>query len=925
VQDDAAQGEAPVATQDGPAQDAGPLPWHALPAEEALRRLGAGPAGLAAAEAARRLAEHGPNRLPSAQPRGPLRRFLAQFDNLLIYVLLAAAMVTALLGHPLDTAVILGVVVVNATIGFIQEGRAEEALRAIRDMLTPRASVLRNGRRLTIDAAELVPGDIVLLEAGDKVPADLRLVRARGLRIEEAALTGESVPVEKSPAPVAPDAPLGDRGSMAYSGTLVAAGQGMGVVVATGARTELGRISTMISEVEQLTTPLLRQMDEFARQLTVVILGLAALVFAFAWLGRAYHAEEAFMAVVAIAVAAIPEGLPAVLTITLAIGVRRMAARNAIVRRLPAVETLGSVSVICSDKTGTLTRGEMSVATALTAVGTFRVAGSGYAPAGEVAAEGDAEPGAAAVLAELARAAALCNDAALREDAEAGWMVDGDPMEGALLAFAARAGQPPDAVRRRFARRDEIPFDSRHRYMATLHRDEDCGDTFVVVKGAPERLLAMCDRERRVATPEEEEDAPLDRDLWRQRVEALAAQGQRVIAVATCRAPPETHHLAPEQVEAGGLTLLGLLGLIDPPREEAIAAVAECQGAGIRVKMITGDHAATAAAIARQVGLRGAAEVVTGQDLEAMDETTLRARAREADVFARTSPEHKLRLVEALQAEGAVVAMTGDGVNDAPALKRADVGVAMGRKGTEAAKEAAEIVLADDNFASIAAAVREGRTVRDNLTKTVVFLLPINGGESLSIVAAILLGTELPVTPLQILWVNMVSSVALALTLAFEPTEPDAMRRPPRPAGEPLLSGFLVWRIALVSVLFLASVFGMFEWALQRGMTLEAARTTAVNTIVVLEIAYLFSVRYQRTTSFTWRGALGTPAVLAGVGMVALFQIIFTYAPPMQVLFATRPLDPIADGLPIIGAGLALMAVLESEKQLRRRIAGHLR
>ncbi|WP_229677879.1 HAD-IC family P-type ATPase [Caldovatus sediminis] len=902
----------------------GTPPWHALPAEEALRRLGADPAGLDAAEAARRLAEHGPNRLPSAKPRGPLRRFLAQFDNLLIYVLLAAAAVTALLGHPLDTAVILGVVVVNAVIGFIQEGRAEEALRAIRDMLTPHASVLRNGRRLTIDAAELVPGDIVLLEAGDKVPADLRLVRARGLRIEEAALTGESVPVEKSPAPVAPDAPLGDRGSMAYSGTLVAAGQGTGVVVATGARTELGRISTMISEVEQLTTPLLRQMDEFARRLTVIILGLAALVFVFAWIGRAYDAEEAFMAVVAIAVAAIPEGLPAVLTITLAIGVRRMAARNAIVRRLPAVETLGSVSVICSDKTGTLTRGEMSVATALTAVGTFRVAGSGYAPAGEVAAEGNAEPGAEAVLAELARAAALCNDAALREDAEAGWMVDGDPMEGALLAFAARAGQPPDAVRRRFARRDEIPFDSRHRYMATLHRDEDCGDTFAVVKGAPERLLAMCDRERRVAEPEAE-DAPLDRDLWRQRVDALAAQGQRVIAVATCRTPPDTHHLAPEQVEAGGLTLLGLLGLIDPPREEAIAAVAECQEAGIRVKMITGDHAATAAAIARQVGLRGAGEVVTGQDLEAMDEAALRARAREADVFARTSPEHKLRLVEALQAEGAVVAMTGDGVNDAPALKRADVGVAMGRKGTEAAKEAAEIVLADDNFASIAAAVREGRTVHDNLTKAVVFLLPINGGESLSIVAAILLGAELPVTPLQILWVNMVSSVALALTLAFEPTEPDAMRRPPRPAGEPLLSGFLVWRIVLVSVLFLAGVFGMFEWALQRGMTLEEARTAVVNTIVVLEIAYLFSVRYQRTTSFTWRGALGTPAVLAGVGMVTLFQLTFTYAPPMQVLFATRPLDPIADGLPIIGAGLALMAVLEAEKQIRRRIAGRLR
>ncbi|WP_237213482.1 cation-transporting P-type ATPase [Falsiroseomonas oryziterrae] len=887
--------------------------WHILPAEAALQRLGSGPAGLTAGEAARRLAEHGPNRLPAAAPRSALRRFLAQFANLLIYVLLGAAAVTALLGHLTDTAVILAVVVVNAIVGFVQEGRAEQALDAIRDMLTPHASVLRDGRRLTVDAAELVPGDIVLLEAGDRVPADLRLTRARGLRIEEAALTGESVPVEKSVAPAAEDAPLGDRTSLAFSGTLVAAGQGMGVVVATGPSTELGRISGLIGGVQQLTTPLLRQMDAFARRLTGVILGLAAAIFAFAWLVRAYDAEEAFMAVVGIAVAAIPEGLPAVLTITLAIGVRRMAARRAIVRRLPAVETLGAVSVICSDKTGTLTRNEMTVAVAETAVGRFDVAGSGYAPDGSVTRDGEPPgPDDAPLLAALARTAALCNDAALREEAAGHWTVAGDPMEGALLAFAARAGLPPETVRLRHPRRDEIPFDSRHRFMATLHAEHDQG--FACVKGAPERLVDMCAQQLGPAGAE-----PLDAAAWQARAEALAAAGMRVLAIATRALPHDAEALAPADVERG-LILLGLLGLIDPPRDEAIAAVAECQAAGIRVKMITGDHAATAGAIARQVGLRGAASVVTGAELDRLDDTALRARAMESDVFARTSPEHKLRLVEALQADGGVVAMTGDGVNDAPALKRADVGVAMGKKGTEAAKEAAEVVLADDNFATIAAAVREGRTVYDNLAKTVVFLLPINGGEALSIVAAILLGAELPITPVQILWVNMVSSVALALTLAFEPTEPDTMARPPRPASQPLLTGFLAWRIVLVSVLVLVGVFGMFEWAVQRGMSVEAARTMAVNTIVVLEIAYLFSVRYQHQTSFTWRGALGTPAVLAGVSAVVALQLAFTYAPPLQALFATRPLDPIAEGVPILLAGLALMLLLEGEKALRRRL-----
>ncbi len=888
------------------------IPWHALSAEAATAQLQTSPAGLSVAEAARRLAEHGPNRLPATAPRSALRRFLGQFTNLLIHVMLASAAIVALLGHVTDAAVILGVVLANAVVGFVQEGRAEQALNAIQDMLTPHASALRDGARRMVDAADLVPGDIVLLEAGDRVPADLRLIRARGLRIEEAALTGESVPAEKSVAAVAEEAPLGDRASIAFSGTLVAAGQATGLVVATGPATELGRISGMIGGVQTLATPLLRQMDIFARRLTFVILGVAALLFAFAWLLRGYAMGDAFLAVISVAVAAIPEGLPAVMTITLAIGVRRMAARRAIVRRLPAVETLGSVSVICSDKTGTLTRNEMMVAAVDTALGRFEVTGEGYAPGGAVTPEGEPPAEATqALLARLARASTLCNDAALREEAKDGWVVAGDPMEGALLAFAARAGVPAEAARLRFPRRDEIPFDSRHRFMATLHADH--AGAFACVKGAPERLLGMCAWQRGAAG-----DMPLDTTEWHRRAETLAASGLRVIAVAERALPQGTTALTESDVE-GGLTLLGLLGLIDPPREEAVAAVAECQAAGIRVKMITGDHAATAGAIARQVGLRGAGSVITGADLDRLDDAALRVRAKESDVFARTSPEHKLRLVEALQADGAVVAMTGDGVNDAPALKRADVGVAMGQKGTEAAKEAAEMVLADDNFATIAVAVREGRTVFDNIQKVIAWTLPTNGGEALVVIAAILLGVTLPLTPVQILWINMATASTLGLVLAFEAGEDDLMRRPPRSPKDPLLSRLLVWRVVLVSALFTLGTFAIFGLSQWRGLSLEAARTAAVNTIVVLEIAYLFSLRFERSTSFTWRGAMGTRPVLIGVGSVVLLQLAFTYLPPMQALFGTRALHPLWDGLPILATGLALMLMLEAEKALRRR------
>jgi len=890
-----------------------PESWHAESVKAVFELLETSADGLSTEEVSSRLLAYGPNRLPESGGRGPLLRFLYQFHNVLIYVLLAASIVTAMLGHWVDTGVILGVVFLNALIGFVQEGKAEDALRAIRQMLSPNAMVIRDGRQMTIQAETLVPGDVVLLQSGDKVPADLRMFRVKGLQIQEAVLTGESMAVEKRTDAVARKNVIGDRHCMAYSGTLVSHGQGTGVVIATGEQTEIGRISTLVSEVETVTTPLLRQIAQFGRWLTVAILGIAIITLAFGSLVRDYAVDEMFFAAVSLAVAAIPEGLPAIMTITLAIGVQRMARRNAIIRRLPAVETLGAVTVICSDKTGTLTRNEMTVRTIATAASLFELAGTGYDPHGAISLSNrDVLPEEKPLLQEVVQAALLCNDASLeRRNSE--WFVHGDPMEGALLVAGLKAGLDIEAEAKQYPRTDLIPFESEHRFMATLHHSHT-GDAFIFLKGAPERVLEMCAQQRMF-----DGDQPLDKKYWLNRIEEIAQQGQRVLAIAVKPVSHDQMELKFSDVESD-LTMLGMFGFIDPPREEAIEAVQACDRAGIRVKMITGDHGTTARAIAQQLKLINTDDVLTGQELELMSEDELRQRVQDVDVYARVNPEHKLRLVRLLQEQGLIVAMTGDGVNDAPALKRADVGTAMGINGTEAAKEAAEMVLADDNFASIAHAVEEGRTVYDNLKKAILFILPSSGGESLIIIVAILFGFhQLPLTPVQILWVNMVTTVTLALVLAFEPPEQNVMQRPPRDAHEPILTSLLIWRVAFVSVILMSGTIGLFLWEMEQGASIEHARTVAVNTLVMFEIFYLFNSRYITASVFNWAGLTGNRYVLLAIGILLIFQLGFTYLAPMQSLFGTTAID-FNIWLRILLVASSVLFLVELEKFFVRRL-----
>jgi cation-transporting ATPase F len=885
--------------------------WHCLAAGDVCKHFAVDPSvGLSADEVQRRRAKFGPNQMTARRGTPAWLKFLQQFNQALVYILLAATAVSAALGEFVDAAVIFGVVFVNAVVGFIQESKAEKAIGALAKMVRTEAAVRRDGRKQRVHSVELVPGDIVLLQAGDSVPADLRLIAVRSLQVEEAALTGESVPVQKHDEPLPADTVLGDRKNLAFAGTLVTYGQAEGVVVETGDRTQMGRIATMISEAVDISTPLTRKIAQFSRLLLYVILGLAALTFLVGVL-RGESAADMFMAAVALAVAAIPEGLPAAVTITLAIGVARMAKRHAIIRKMPAVETLGSTTVICSDKTGTLTENRMTVSRIFAGGQMLEVTGAGYEPTGEIRHDGqnlDLKTNRA--LRECLLAGLLCNDSQLvRTDGRL--KVEGDPTEAALIVAAQKAGVDAKEISERLPRVDVIPFESEHMFMATLHRDSD--GRVIYKKGALERLLERCDK----VLDADGRELALDPAAITRAADAMTAQGLRVLAFARRRVPATHAKLSHEDV-AGGLTLLGLQGMIDPPRPEAIRAVAQCQNAGIEVKMITGDHVGTAVAIARQLGLRGGEGsegqplAVTGRALDEIPDEKLPEAAERAALFARVAPEQKLRLVRALQSRGHIVAMTGDGVNDAPALKQADIGVAMGITGTDVAKGAADMILTDDNFASIEAAVEEGRNVFDNLTKFITWTMPTNGGEGLIILASVLLGTALPILPVQLLWVNMSTALLLGLMLVFEPKEAGIMARPPRVPSQPILTRPLIWRILVVSLLIVAGGFALFEWEERRGTPLAEARTVVVNVIVMVEIFYLLNCR-SLTRPLVALGLFTNRWIVGGVAAMLAAQLLFTYAPFMNKLFHSAPISGTAC-LRIVGVGLVAFLAVELKK-----------
>ena len=881
--------------------------WHALPADEVARQFATDlDKGLDTGEAQSRLQKYGPNRLPEGKTRGALARFLAQFKNILVYVLLGAGFTKLMLSLWLDAGIIFAVVILNGLLGFFQEGKAEKALDSIRNMLSADARTLRGGETRMIPAEELVPGDIVLLESGDKIPADLRLAEVKNLRTEEAALTGESVPAEKITDPVPEKSTVGDRECMAFSGTMVVSGRASGVVVATGSETELGKINQLLASVSALETPLLRQIKNLGHMITGVVAVVAVAVFAYGHWVMDMPFVELFQAIVGIAVSLIPEGLPALITITLAIGVQRMAQRNAIIRRLPAVETLGSVSRICSDKTGTLTLMEMMVVSAATAESEYQISGNGYAPEGEVRKDGQ-PAGKDSVMDLMGRVSMLCNDAELFQ-VEGVWKVEGDPTEGALYPFGNKLGMDRKTEQEAYPRIDAIPFESEHKFMATLHRAAD-GMEAIYVKGAPEVIMDACDRQQLG----DGQTAPFNREHFMQVADKLAAQGERVLALAWLESPGlQAGSLSPADLPKN-LVLVGLIGLLDPPRQEAIAAVKECHAGGIRVTMITGDHRITAAAIAKMLGIGDGKTAITGTEIEEMNEAALREAVRDVDVFARASPEHKLRLVKAIQANKQIVAMTGDGVNDAPSLKKADIGVAMGIKGTEVTKEAAEMILADDNFASITAAVKEGRTVYNNIEKAILFLFPTNFAQALVIAVAIFLGFTLPITAPQVLWVNMVTSVALGLVICFEPHEHDVMTRPPRAVDRPILTGFGIWRVIFVGLALVAFTLWAFFWMKGQGAPDGLARTVAVNAITIGQIFYLLNSRFLLDSSLSIASHRGNKYLPMGIGAVIVLQLLFTYAPPLQAVFGNEAI-PLRVWPILIAGGAVFFLIVELEK-----------
>ncbi|NDY74127.1 cation-transporting P-type ATPase [Desulfobacter hydrogenophilus] len=909
------------------------IDWHTLEPDRVFATLHSNEAGLTADEATERLRIHGPNLIRKTKQDGILRLLWRQINNSLIWVLLASGTLAILLGKMTDGLVVLSVVLINAVIGFVQEFKAGRAIEALSEMVPQNAIAIREGKNCTISASELVPGDVVLLAAGDSVAADMRLVSIKNLQVEEAALTGESVPVEKNIVSVSSDAVLGDRTCMVYSGTLVTTGTATAVVTATGIGTELGRISDMLESTVDLETPLTKKLDEVSTYITIGISVISVVILAIGMkraldiaipLGTAL--KETLIFAIALAVGAIPEGLPAVVTIALAIGVQRMARRNAIIRKLPAVETLGSTTVICSDKTGTLTCNEMTVTELRTLQTSCRISGNGYDPLGSFTIEGRNVVHLPEDIEDLLTKASLCNDATLHQEAT-GWNITGDPTEAALLVAAAKAEISIETATAQFPRLDSIPFSSENQYMATLHGGTE---KTIVLKGAPEVILSRCHAAGQATDVSEQIIAEINR---------MGTQGMRVLAIAdkqVNQAAPDA--LSPDSV-VQGFTFLGLIGMIDPPRIEAVEAIKACHQAGIEVKMITGDHRTTALAIGTELNLAGSGQVVTGVKLATMDAATLQQTALTTNIFARVAPEHKLRLVRALQKERHIVAMTGDGVNDAPSLKQANIGVAMGITGTAVSKESADIVLADDNFASISAAVEEGRRVYDNLIKSLAFLLPTNLGLALILIYGIMFFPFdpvskmllLPMLPTQLLWINLVAAVALALPLAFEVKEPDIMHRPPRNPDAPLFTGFVVFRVVAVSLLMTAGTIVLFTMEYQQELAasiaeplaLAKSQTMAVTFVILFQIFYMTHCRSLKD-SLLKIGFFSNPTVFWGIGVVLALQGLFIYLPLMQRVFRTAPLSFTEIGLTTAAAFIIFPAV-SLEKWIRSLVRRSLR
>ena len=892
--------------------------WHSISSQEVARFLESDlELGLDQFEVRRRQEHFGPNRITEGKKTSPFVLFLQQFNQALVYILIVAGLITLSMQEWVESTFIFGVVLINAIIGFLQESKAVAAMEALMQTMETQTTVIRAGKQVRLNAASLVPGDVVLLQNGDKVPADMRLFDISTLRIDESALTGESVPVGKKSDILESGLPLADRTNMAYASTLVTYGRASGIVIAIGDKTEVGRISQLITKATQLQTPLTRKIVQFSRYLLFAILSLAALTLIIG-LWRGEPLIDMFMAAVALAVGAIPEGMPAAITIMLAIGVSRMAKRQSIIRKLPAVETLGSTTVICSDKTGTLTRNEMTVQEIRTQDGHFFVSGSGYSPAGEITTESaDQSNPASLALRECLKCGVLCNDSQLSQK-DGQWEIIGDPTEGALIVAARKGDFDSEALRSEFPREDEIPFDSGRQFMATLHSNRDTDKRFdIYLKGAVEILLNRCSD----ALNSRGDLVSLNRAEMMRAATEMSAKGLRVLAFAKSR-PLEADQGIDPAIKSENLIFLGFQAMMDPARASSLPAVASSYRAGIDVKMITGDHALTAVAIARNTQILdspedGRKEVFTGAEIAAMDDERLIEVAEKTKVFARVNPEQKLRLVEALQEKSHVVAMTGDGVNDAPALRKADIGVAMGLKGTEVAKEAADMVLLDDNFATIVAAVEEGRSVFDNLIKFIVWTLPTNLGEGLVILAAIFAGVTLPILPLQILWINMSTAVLLGLMLTFEPRESDIMERPPRDPKLPMLTGDLIFRIFFVGFLMLLGGFGLFELAELRGIEIAKARTIAVNVFVIIEIFYLFNCRSLDYSVFRI-GFFTNPWVFAGVAVMIVLQLLFTYLPLANRIFQSAPIGLI-DWSKVIVFALIVYFLVEFEKRLRQR------